>query len=218
MTAPGSHDFTVTDTRLLLDAPIIAVRQDQVEMPGGSTVSREIVEHFGAVAVVAVRDNTIAMVHQYRQSQGERLWEMPAGLLDIADEDPLTCARRELAEEAGLAADTWALLTDMLPSPGVFDEAVRIYLAQELSEVDRPTAEHEEADMDFAWIPVEHAVQMVMRGEIYNAIAIVGIMTAAEVLAGRARPRPADTEFRHRPTALPTRRKEAGKIPDMKQL
>lgn len=218
MTQPGSHDFTVTDTELLIDAPIIAMRRDQVVMPGGDTASREIVEHFGAVAVVAVRDNEIALVRQYRRSAGRRLWELPAGLLDIANENALTCAQRELQEEAGLAAGNWALLVDMFTSPGVFDEAVRIYLAGDLTEVDRPVSEHEEADMEFAWVPVDRARGMVMSGEVNNAIAIAGIMTAAEVIAGRAAARDIDTPFVDRPSALADRRIAAGRVPDMKQL
>lgn len=217
MTHPGSHEFTVTGSELLVDAPILALRRDQVVMPGGETADREIVEHFGAVAVVAVRGTEIAMVRQYRRSAGRRLWELPAGLLDIAEEDPLDCARRELAEEAGLAAADWSLLVDMFTSPGVFDEAVRIYLARDLSEVDRPVAEHEEADMEFAWIPLDEARGKVMAGEINNAIAVAGIMTAAEVLAGRAKPRDVGTPFTDRPHALAGRRIAAGRTPDMKQ-
>lgn len=217
MTHPGSHDFAVTDSELLVDAPIIAMRRDQVVMPGGDTASREIIEHFGAVAVVAVRDNEIAMVRQYRRSAQRRLWELPAGLLDIANEDPLACAQRELAEEAGLAAGDWGLLVDMFTSPGVCDEAVRIYLAGDLTEVARPAAEHEEADMEFAWVPLDRARELVLSGEVNNAIAIAGIMTAAEVLAGRAEARDVDTPFTDRPSALAGRRIAAGRIPDMKQ-
>ena len=83
-----SHDFEVVGSELLLDAPIIAVRRDEVVMPGGTTAFREIVEHFGAVAIVAIDDaERIAMVHQYRRSVDRRLWELPAGLLDIKGED-----------------------------------------------------------------------------------------------------------------------------------
>lgn len=217
MSQPGSHQFTVTDSELLVDAPIIAMRRDHVVMPGGETASREIVEHFGAVAVAAVRDDRIAMVYQYRRSAGRRLWELPAGLLDVAHEDPLDCARRELQEEAGLAAEDWGLLLDMFNSPGISDEAVRIYLARDLSEVEKPAAEDEEADMEFAWVPLDHAREMVMTGQVGNAIAVGGILAAAEVRAGRAETRPVDTEFADRPTALADRRIAAGRTPDMKR-
>ena len=94
------HEFTVTDSQLLVDAPILALRRDTVTMPGGTTAKREIVEHFGAVAVVAVdEDERIAMVEQYRHTVGKRLWELPAGILDFAGEEELATARRELVED-----------------------------------------------------------------------------------------------------------------------
>ena len=100
MTVPGEHSFTVVDSEVLLEAPIIAVRRDRLVMPGGTESNREIVEHFGAVAVVAFDGERIALVRQYRHCVKDRLWELPAGLLDVANEDPLECARRELAEAA----------------------------------------------------------------------------------------------------------------------
>lgn len=122
-----AHDFKVLDSQLLVEAPIIALRRDEVVMPGGVSASREVVEHLGAVAVVAVdSDERIAMVYQYRHSVGKRLWELPAGLLDVRGEDELTGAQRELQEEAGLSAQTWSVLTDLVTSPGFCEEAVRV--------------------------------------------------------------------------------------------
>lgn len=213
------HNFEVVDSELLVDAPIIALRRDTVTMPGGSTATREIVEHFGATAIVALdSEGRIAMVEQYRHSVGQRLWELPAGILDIANEDPLECAERELAEEAGLAAATWELLTDIVASPGYGEESVRIYLARDLREVERPEAEDdEEADMDFAWVPLDTAVQLVMQGKVANSIALAGIMTAAEVVSGRHQARPVDTPFELRPTSMANRRQAEGIVPDMKK-
>ncbi|MDY5785792.1 NUDIX hydrolase, partial [Corynebacterium sp.] len=149
-----SHEFTVTSSELLVDAPIIALRRDRVVMPGGGEADREVVEHFGAVAVVALdADGRVALVEQYRRSVDRRLIELPAGLLDVGDEPALECARRELQEEAGLAANNWEVLVDIVTSPGFSDEAVRIFLATDLREVDRPEAEHEEADMALHVVP-----------------------------------------------------------------
>ncbi|MFS0470109.1 NUDIX domain-containing protein, partial [Corynebacterium striatum] len=163
-----SHDFEVVGSELLLDAPIIAVRRDEVVMPGGTTAFREVVEHFGAVAIVAIDDaERIAMVDQYRRSVDRRLWELPAGLLDIKGEDELTGARRELQEEAGLAAQDWSVLADIITSPGFCEEAVRVFLARDLSEAPRLAAEgDEEADMGFAWVALDDAVDQVISGEI----------------------------------------------------
>lgn len=213
------HEFTVADSEILIDAPILAVRRDSVSMPGGSTAKREIVEHFGAVAVVALdADHRIALVEQYRHSVGRRLWELPAGLLDMAGEDELTGAQRELVEEAGLQAGQWSLLVDLVTSPGFAEEAVRIFLATDLTPVERPAAEDEEADMAFAWLPLDDARAAVMDGRITNSIAIAGILAASEVVAGRAEARSVDTPFELRPTHMAKRREAEGIAPDMKRI
>lgn len=219
MTNTGTHTFTVTDSELLLESPILAVRRDTLIMPGGVKAQREIVEHFGAVAVVAFDGENIAMVRQYRHCVKDRLWELPAGLLDIADEDALPGAQRELIEEAGLEAGKWSVLTDLVTSPGFCDEAVRVYLAQDLSTVEQPVAEgDEEADMTLEWFPLETARDMIFAGDIVNSIAIAGILAADAVVAGRVAARPTSAEFRFRPTGLAERRKAQGIGPDMKKL
>ncbi len=213
------HRFEVTDSELLIDAPILALRRDTVTMPGGSTATREVVEHFGAVAVVAVDANErIAMVEQYRHTVGRRLWELPAGLLDFDGENALVTAQRELVEEAGLKAGKWSVLVDLVTSPGFAEEAVRVFLATDLTETDRPEAEEEEADMGFAWVPIDEARADVMNGRIANSIAIAGILSASEVLAGRAEARSTETPFALRPTHMPARRRAEGITPDMKKI
>lgn len=211
-----SHAFEVVGSELLLDAPIIAVRRDEVVMPGGTTAFREVVEHFGAVAIVAIDDEErIAMVHQYRRSVDRRLWELPAGLLDIKGEDELTGARRELQEEAGLAAQDWSVLADIITSPGFCEEAVRVFLARDLSEVPRLAAEgDEEADMGFAWVALDDAVDQVISGEIANSIACTGILAAYAVLRGDRIPRSVDEPFELRPKSMVGRRLG----PDLKKL
>ena len=211
-----AHDFEVRSSELLLDAPIIAVRRDEVVMPGGTTAYREVVEHFGAVAIVAVDDEErIAMVNQYRRSADRRLWELPAGLLDIKGEDELTGAKRELQEEAGLAAADWSVLADIITSPGFCEEAVRVFLARGLSAVPRMDAEgDEEADMDFAWVPLDEAVDRVISGDIVNSIAATGILAAYVVYRGGRKTRSVDEPFELRPTAMAARRPG----PDLKKL
>lgn len=219
MTTPGTHEFTVTDSELLIESPILAVRKDTLIMPGGSTSTREVVEHFGAVAIVAFDGENIAMVRQYRHCVKDRLWELPAGLLDIAGEDALTGAQRELVEEAGLEAGDWSVLTDLITSPGFCDEAVRVYLARDLKKVEQPGAEgDEEADMTMQWFPLDRARDMIFAGEVANSIAIAGILAADAVIAGRAQARGTDVPFRFRPTGLAQRRQAAGVVPDMKKL
>ncbi|MDO5031640.1 NUDIX hydrolase [Corynebacterium sp.] len=212
----GAHEFRTVSSELLLDAPIIAVRRDEVVMPGGSTAMREVVEHFGAVAIVALdAHERVAMVHQYRRSVDRRLWELPAGLLDVQGESELLGAQRELQEEAGLAAGQWSVLADIVTSPGFCEEAVRIFLAQDLSEVERLDAEgDEEADMGFAWVGLDEAVDRVISGEIANSIAATGILAAYACVRGGRRPRPVDAPFDLRPQSMAARRPG----PDLKAL
>lgn len=218
MTA-GSHTFTTLDSELLFESPILGLRRDWVTMPGATVATREVVEHFGAVAVVAVDEaGRVALVHQYRHSVGERLWELPAGLLDVAGEEALRGAERELMEEAGLRAESWSVLVDVISSPGFCDEVVRIYLATGLVAVERPAAEFEEADLGFRWVDLGEARAAVLAGRIVNSIAVAGIFAASEVLSGRGEARAATTEFAWRPTALARRRQQAGVVPDMKRL
>lgn len=211
-----AHDFKVLDSQLLVEAPILALRRDEVLMPGGVTASREVVEHLGAVAVVAIDpDDRIAMVYQYRHSVGKRLWELPAGLLDVRGEDELTGAQRELQEEAGLSAQTWSVLTDLVTSPGFCEEAVRVFLASELSDVPRMEATgDEEADMEVAWVGLDEAVDKVLRGDIVNSIACSGILAAYAVLRGGKQTRSVEEPFDLRPTSMSSRRTGA----DLKQL
>lgn len=210
------HEFETLSSEMLLDAPILAVRRDLVAMPDGFTAHREVVEHLGAVAVVAVdEEGRVAMVEQYRHSVSRRLWELPAGLLDFKGEDELTGAKRELVEEAGLEAAEWHVLTDLVTSPGFCEESVRVFLAQGLTEVPRPEAiGDEEADMGFAWVELEDAIARILRGDIVNSIAIAGILAAWQVLRGGHTPRNTDAPFTLRPQSMASRRPG----PDLKQL
>ena len=210
-----AHDFKVLSSQLLFDAPIIAVRKDELAMPNEQVAYRDVVEHMGAVAVAAVNDaGEIAMVHQYRHAVKRRLWELPAGLLDLKDESELAGAQRELVEEAGLKASQWSVLADIVTSPGFCEETARVYLAQDLTEVERPEAfGDEEADMDFAWIKLDEAVAKVLAGEINNSIAVTGIFAAWQVLNGHGQARDVTAPFDLRPTSIATRRSG----PDLKK-
>jgi 8-oxo-dGDP phosphatase len=199
----GDHVFETTSSETLYTGKIFALRRDLVRMPGDKLVTREVVEHFGAVAVVALDDHgNIPMVYQYRHPLGRRLWELPAGLLDVHGEAAHLTAARELKEEAGLQAGTWRVLVDLDSTPGFSDESVRVYLATGLSEVDRPEAHHEEADMALQWFPLAEAARRVLSGEIVNAIAVAGILAARAVTTGFAQPRPLNSPWTDKPTAF----------------
>jgi 8-oxo-dGDP phosphatase len=203
----AEHVFETASSETLHTGNIFALRRDEVRMPGGNLATREVVEHYGAVAIVAMDDSkNIPMVYQYRHAFRRRLWELPAGLLDVAGEPPHLTAARELREEVGLQAGTWRVLVDLNTAPGFSDESVRVYLATELSEVDRPKAHDEEADMTMRWVPIDEAARLVIGGEVLNSIAVAGILAAHAVTTGVAEPRPVDSPWIDKPTAFVARK------------
>jgi ADP-ribose pyrophosphatase len=193
---PGEYE--VLKTEPVYEGRIITLVKDTVAMPGGGESVREVVRHPGAVAIVAVDDDGhVVLVRQYRHPVGGYLWELPAGLRDADGEPPLQTAKRELAEEAQLAAQRWSLLTTTYSSPGFCDEQVIVYLAEGLTAVPRPegfTVEHEELDMTVQRVPLDDAVQRVFDGDIRNGSAVIGLVAAAQVRAGSPRLRPVDTD------------------------
>ena len=191
------HHETLSRT-LRYAGPIFSVYTDKVTMSGGGTAERDVTVSKGAVGVVAIDDvGRVVLIKQYRHPIGHNLWELPAGLRDAGDEDPVVTAARELAEEADLRAGRFDLLLDLQTSPGFTTETFRTFLARDLSPV--PDAERyprtdEEADIEVAWFDLSEAVAMVLRGEITNAAAVAGLLAAARARdEGWAVLRPADT-------------------------
>ena len=202
---PGGHEFSTVASETVYVGKIIALRADEVRMPGGGTARREVVEHFGAVAVVALDDDgRIVLIYQYRHPFGRRLWELPAGLLDFGGEEPHVSAARELAEEVGLAARSWKTLVDLDSAPGFCDESVRVFLATGLSEVDRPEAHDEEADLTVERVALADAVAKVYSGDIVNSISVAGIL-AAHAMPDAEALRAVDAPWVDRPTAFARR-------------
>src|SRR3954463_16707898 len=163
----GENDpYDVVGTETKFDGNVITVRVDDVRMSDGKVVKREVVSHPGAVAIVALDDEgKVVLVNQYRPAVRARFDELPAGLLDVDGEPALMAAQRELAEETGLAADEWNVLVDLYSSPGMTDEAVRVYLARGLSSIGSDfEAEHEELTMTAFREPLSEAVRRVLSG------------------------------------------------------
>jgi len=203
------HDYEVLSSTVVFDGYVVSVRSDVVAMPDGTTGQRDVVGHPGAVGVVAMRgegaDAEVLLVNQYRHPVGRRLDELPAGLLDVAHESALAAAKRELAEEAGLEAATWHVLVDVLTSPGMTDEAVRVYLAQDVAPCVRDVQGHEEVEMTVQWVRLESAVRAALDGPLENGICVTGVLAAAHVATGGTdRLRPPDAPWRSRPQATAT--------------
>lgn len=162
----------------------IAVRVDEVERSDGHRTTREIVEHPGAVAILAWDGRRLAVVSQWRHATGQRLLEIPAGTLE-ADEPAADTARRELAEEAGLAADGWEAGPSFYTAPGFCTELLTLYLATGLRET--AAGGDEDEALEASWLTIDEAVAAVDDGRIRDAKSIAGILW----LAGRLRAEPA---------------------------
>ena len=178
---------------------VIDVRSDVVELPDGSTATRDVVVHPGAVGVIALDDrDRVLLVQQYRHTVRQLLWEPPAGLLDEPGEDPLVAAQRELFEEAHHRADRWDVLVDAFTSPGMTDESIRIYLARDVHTADEPRYEatDEERDMPVRWVPLDEAIAAVLVGRLHNPMAVMGLLATAHARdAGFTGLRPADAAW-----------------------
>lgn len=176
----------VLDSRLLFEGLIFDVRRDTVDLGAGGVVERDYIEHPGAVVIVALRPidgvDHVMMIRQYRHAAAGHLWELPAGLLDLDGEPPWEAAARELAEEVDLRAARWDVLADSFASPGSFPEAVRVFLARDLSDVpagDEHERTGEEADLRPLWVPLDEAVHAVLAGQVHNSAAVIGVLAAA---------------------------------------
>jgi 8-oxo-dGTP pyrophosphatase MutT (NUDIX family) len=193
----------VRSTSTMHHGMIWDVRRDEVDLGDGQTVTREVIDHTGAVGVVVLdARERVLLLRQYRHPVRGYLWEPPAGLLDVAGEDPQVAAARELAEEADLVADEWHVLVDFYNSPGGSTEAFRCYLARGVREVpvrDRREREHEERDMARAWVDLSDARDLVLAGRLHNPTTVCGVLAAAAAReAGWATLRPADAPWPER--------------------
>ncbi len=175
--------WPVSESDVLARGRIVTLRTDNVGMPDGEMAVREVVEHPGAVAVVALDSRgSVLLIRQYRHPVAAMLWELPAGLRDVEGEPLLQTAQRELLEEAGYRAAEWLVLVDSYSSPGISTERIRIYLARDLTLVPEPergyVPEHEEAYLTVDWVPLEEAVRLALRGNLHNGVALLGILSA----------------------------------------
>lgn len=175
------------------------VRVDDVTLPHGETVTRDLVLHQGAVGVIALDDqDRVLLLRQYRHPVGRYLWEPPAGLLDDPDETPLATAQRELVEEAGMVAEQWWQLADWFNSPGGTTEAFRCYLARGIAPAPggRPQRDGEEFDMPVRWLPLDEALDGVLAGRLQNPTTVTGVLAAsARRATGWRDLRPADAPW-----------------------
>ena len=178
--------------------PIVTLRTDQVRMPDDGVVARQVLQHPGAVAVVALDEaGRVLLIRQYRHPVGRLLWELPAGLRDVAGEPLHLAAARELLEETGYRAGDWRVLVDFYSSPGISTERIRVFLAQDLSLAPAAQRDYvrvdEEAQLVVGWVGLDRAVDRFTQGDLHNGVSAVGILAAyAARRSGFAGLRPAD--------------------------
>jgi 8-oxo-dGTP pyrophosphatase MutT (NUDIX family) len=174
---------------------LITVRNDKVELPDGDYAERTVVAHLGAVAVLALDEqDRVLMIRQYRHPAGRELWEIPAGLRDVAGEALVGTARRELVEETGYAAREWHALVDSYASPGISTERIRIFLARGVEAAESDYQRHgEEKFLQTAWVPLADAVEAALAGKLHNGSTVQAVL-AAHIARSRgfAGLRPAD--------------------------
>jgi 8-oxo-dGDP phosphatase len=174
--------WPVESSTVRAQGKITSYVEDQVRTPDGQLITREYLKHPGAVGVIALDDHDrVALVRQYRHPVRHRLIEPPAGLLDVEGEGYLATVKRELAEEVGLAAGSWAVLVDLFTTPGILGESLRIYLARDLKVVDDPDGyvrEGEEAHMDTVWASLDDLVEAVLDGRLHNPTVVSGVLAA----------------------------------------
>lgn len=163
---------------------LLRLRVDDVELADGRRTTREIVEHPGAVAMLAWDGERLVLVRQWRQAAGRAMLEVPAGTIDPGEE-PATTAARELGEETDLQADTWVRGPAFFTAPGFCTEYLTVYLATNLHPVDASIHPDDE-DLEVVRMTLPQALSAMDSGEIEDAKSIVAILWLARRLGGAA--------------------------------
>ncbi len=170
------------DSEDIFSGCLLKVKKDKVELPNGNIAYREWIKHPGASAVIPILPNgEIILVRQYRYPVQAVTLEIPAGKLDIAGENPLECAKRELKEETGITADTWINLGDYYPSVAYTTECITLFLASGLHKGERKLDEDEFLNLEE--VPLEDVVQDIMDGKIADGKTIAAILKADKYLS-----------------------------------
>ena len=156
---------------------IINLRQDRVKLQSGKTALREVVEHPGAVAVLAVdEENKVVLVRQYRQPASQVLLEIPAGKLEPG-EKPLDCARREFAEETSFEAESFQLIVSFYTSPGFCDELIHLFWARGLKKTAQSSTDPDEI-LEPVLLPLKEAAAKIATGTITDGKTIIALQHA----------------------------------------
>lgn len=173
---------TTISSEILFDGKIFQVEKQRVQLMDGSESMREIVHHHGGACVVPVDENgQVYLIRQYRKALESETLEIPAGKLE-EDEEPYSCAVRELKEETGFVAERISSLGSIYPSPGYTDEEIFIYLATGLR------SGRQELDpgefLRVVPMPMVDVLDAIMEGRIKDSKTVVGLLKANEMMKG----------------------------------
>ncbi|HZK84836.1 MAG TPA: NUDIX hydrolase [Desulfosporosinus sp.] len=157
---------------VLFEGRLLRIERDTVRLPNGLETSREVVRHPGAVGILALKDQQLILVRQYRYAISQSTLEIPAGKID-PQELPHDCAVRELREETGYRG-TMELISTFYTTPGFTDEVMHLYLARDL--VWDPLNPDDDEFIEVERIPWDEAVQRAQQNEFIDAKTILGIM------------------------------------------
>jgi ADP-ribose pyrophosphatase len=162
--------------RSVYKGKVLQLNIERVELPNGTVAELEIAHHPGGAVVVALDvDERVCLLRQFRHAAGGWITELPAGKIDER-EPPLTCAKRELAEEAGVKARRWEPLGQLFSSPGVLTEVIHVYLARGLSLCHASAEAHEV--FETRWVPLAEAASLASDGRLQDAKTIIALTWA----------------------------------------
>jgi 8-oxo-dGTP pyrophosphatase MutT (NUDIX family) len=171
---------TTIASRVVHTGRYLTVRVDTIRDADGGEHTRDVIDHPGAVAVLALDGASVLMVLQYRTPAGRVMLEIPAGTLERAAdqsiEDPETAGPRELGEETGYQAASWRLLGRFFTAPGFATEYMHLYLATDLTPIDGYAGPDMDERLDLVRLPWRDAVAQALRGEIEDAKTIVALL------------------------------------------
>lgn len=160
----------------IYEGKVISLKVDEVTLPNGGVSKREIINHPGAVAIIAITDNNkILLVEQYRKALERSIIEIPAGKLEKG-EQPIVTARRELEEETGYTTDDLTFVQVFATSPGFADEVIHMYVAKNLQKLDVPVALDEDEFVELMEVTIEEAEAMMADARIYDAKTAFAIL------------------------------------------